>query len=89
MSNTSGLGTEAFEEKFTRRFSADLMRMVEAVQTAPIKLNLMEYTWPTAKQADPMPEPTFREASTWLAVGTATYRGRVRVEHVGGGAGGG
>ena len=50
--------TEAFEEEFIKRFNADLMRLGEKVRMIAMKLKRSGTTWPTAKEAGQLPEPT-------------------------------
>ena len=58
--------TEAFEEEFTSRFNVGLIWLGEVVRMTIMKLKRRGFTWPTAKEAGPLPELTFRETATWL-----------------------
>ena len=66
VSNKGVAATEAFEETFIKRFNADLMRLGEAVRMITMKLKRRGTTWPTAREAGQLPEPTFRGTATWL-----------------------
>ena len=58
VTNDRVVETEAFEEEFTKRFNADLMRLGDSVQMIEMKSKRRGTTWPTARGTRRLPQST-------------------------------
>ena len=63
---------DAFKEEFIKRSNADLVRLGKALRMIAMKLKRRGTTWPAAREAGQLPEPTFRGTVTLLKLAPLT-----------------
>ena len=66
--------TEAIEKEFTKCFNADLIRLGETARMTALTLKPSRNTWPSAREAEQLPEPVIKGTVTWFDFGGAEHK---------------